>query len=265
MQVSIVKKSNTRLPQFKSEILYGVAGIIALLAGWQLLSMLVHEAIVASPLATLSALKGLAWEGALWSELFTTLKRLLIGLSLASVLGLSLGVVAGLMPKVRSFLEPVRWVGMTLPAVIIAVMAMLWFGMGNKQVIFMVSVIIMPIIYVNTLEGILAIDDRIIEMAQVYQFPRKLLLMEVYLPGIGSSVMAGLTLAMGIGIRAVILGELLGAFDGMGHGFSRAWTYLNTPELFAWILVCLGLMGALEFGILNPIRRHFMRWKEEVD
>lgn len=246
-------------------MLYGVAGIVALLAGWQLLSTVVHEAIVASPLATLAALQRIAWEGALWQELFTTLKRLLAGLSLASVLGLSLGLAAGLKPRIRSFLEPVRWVGMTLPAVIIGVMAMLWFGMGNTQVIFMVFVIVMPIIYVNTLEGILAIDDRIIEMGQVYQFPRKLLLTEVYLPGIGSSVIAGLTLAMGIGIRAVILSELLGAFDGMGHSFSRAWTYLNTPELFAWILVCLALMGVLEFGILDPIRRHLVRWKEEVD
>jgi NitT/TauT family transport system permease protein len=246
-------------------MLYGVAGIVALLAGWQLLSMVVHEAIVASPLATLVALQRIAWEGALWKELFTTLKRLLAGLSLASVLGLSLGLAAGLKPRIRSFLEPVRWVGMTLPAVIIGVMAMLWFGMGNTQVIFMVFVIIMPIIYVNTLEGILAIDDRIIEMGQVYQFPRKLLLTEVYLPGIGSSVIAGLTLAMGIGIRAVILSELLGAFDGMGHSFSRAWTYLNTPDLFAWILVCLALMGVLEFGILDPIRRRLTRWKEEVD
>lgn len=246
-------------------MLYGVAGIVALLAGWQLLSMVVHEAIVASPLATLVALQRIAWEGALWKDLFTTLKRLLAGLSLASVLGLSLGLAAGLKPRIRSFLEPVRWVGMTLPAVIIGVMAMLWFGMGNTQVIFMVFVIIMPIIYVNTLEGILAIDDRIIEMGQVYQFPRKLLLTEVYLPGIGSSVIAGLTLAMGIGIRAVILSELLGAFDGMGHSFSRAWTYLNTPDLFAWILVCLALMGVLEFGILDPIRRRLTRWKEEVD
>ena len=260
-----MKNSRARLSRSRSEMLYGVAGIVALLAGWQLLSMVVHEAIVASPLATLVALQRIAWEGALWQELFTTLKRLLAGLSLAGVLGLSLGLAAGLKPKIRSFLEPVRWVGMTLPAVIIGVMAMLWFGMGNTQVIFMVFVIVMPIIYVNTLEGILAIDDRIIEMGQVYQFPRKLLLTEVYLPGIGSSVIAGLTLAMGIGIRAVILSELLGAFDGMGHSFSRAWTYLNTPDLFAWILVCLALMGVLEFGILDPIRRHLTRWKEEVD
>lgn len=254
-----------KLLKARGETVYKAIGVVALLSGWQLLSMVVHKAIVASPIATVEALTQLVAEGEIWKELWITLRRLLIGLSLASILGLSLGVAAGLRPKFRSFLEPTRWVGMTLPAVVIAVLGMMWFGMGDNQVIFLITIIITPIIYVNTVEGILAVDERIIEMGQVYQFPKTLLLTEIYLPGIGSSVMAGLTLATGIGVRAVILAELMGAFHGIGHSFFRAWNFLNTPELFAWVLTCLALMGILEFGILGPVRKRLMRWKEEVE
>jgi len=243
-------------------VLYATAGIIAVVAGWQILSMVMHEAIVASPRATLNALARLTQEGAVARGVFVTLRRLLSGLAIAGAAGLSLGIVAGLKPRFRALLEPVRWTGMTMPSVIIAVLAMLWFGMGGAQVIFMVSVIITPIIYVNTVEGILAVDERLIEMAQVYRFSKRLLLTQVYLPAIGPAVLAGLTLATGIGIRAVILAELLGAHDGIGRSFSRAWSFLNTPELFAWILVCLMLMGLLEFGFLAPVRRRLTRWKK---
>lgn len=239
-----------------------MAGALALLGAWQLLSLVAHEAIVASPLATLRALAGLAASGVLWSELLVTVRRLAIALALASVVGFGLGLLAGLRPGVRAFLEPTRWVATTLPAAVIAVLGMLWFGLGDRQVIFLVFVIITPIIYINTLEGVLAIDARVLEMARVYRLSRRLLLTEVYLPGIGGSVMAGLTLAAGIAIRGVILAEVLGALEGVGHSFSRAWTFLNTPEMFAWVLVALLLMGTLEFGLLRPARRRLLRWRE---
>jgi NitT/TauT family transport system permease protein len=259
--ISRVRTRSRLVPARKVRLLYGIAGAAALVLGWQLLSMVVNRAIVASPADTLRALADLAWSGALWRELLVTLRRLVLGLLIGSGLGLVLGVVAGLSPRVRSFLEPIRWVGMTLPAVVIALVAMLWFGLGDRQVIFLVAVIIAPTMYVNILEGIRAIDSRLIEMGRVYRLPRRLMLTDVYLPGIGSPLMAGFTLATGIGVRAVILGEVLGAQNGIGHAFQRAMSYLDTPVVFAWILVALGLMAALEFGLLRPARRRAMRWK----
>jgi NitT/TauT family transport system permease protein len=175
---------------------------------------------------------------------------------------LTLGMVAGLRPRIRSFLEPIRWVAMTLPAVVIAVLAMLWFGLGDKAVIFLVAAIVTPVIYVNTVEGVRSLDSRILEMGHVYRVPRWLLLTEVYLPGIGSPVVAGLTLATGIGVRGVVLGEVLGAQNGVGHAFARAMSFLNTPQIFAWVLVALGLMAVLEFAVLRPVRARVMRWKK---
>jgi NitT/TauT family transport system permease protein len=242
-------------------IVYGVLGVVLLLAGWQILSMLFREVIVASPLATLNALASLVTEQKTWEYVLITFERLLIGLFLGSLLGLGLGLAAGMNRRIRSVLEPLRWVSMTVPAVVIAIVAMLWFGMGSAQVIFVVAVIVAPITYVNAMEGRFAIDEKIIEMGRTFKFPRRMFLTEIFLPGIGASVLAGLTLTAGMGVRVVVLAELMGAHDGIGHGLSMAWTHLNTPQLFAWILLALALMGILEFGMLNPMRTRLMRWK----
>jgi NitT/TauT family transport system permease protein len=239
-------------------------GIFAMLIVWQILSMIFSEFIIASPAATLVALGSLIANGTLWSEFGYSLGRLVIGLAAGWVIGVSLGILAGLNKRLRAFLEPMRWAVMTVPAIIISVLAMLWFGMGSIQVIFMTGIITMPVSYVSTLEGMLAIDVRITEMASVYKIPSSLKLREIYFPGIGSAVMSGLTLASGIGVRATILAEFIGARNGIGHNLFLSWTFLDTPALFAWILAAFALLGLVEFGILKPIRDHLMRWKKAV-
>jgi NitT/TauT family transport system permease protein len=245
--------------------LFAALGVVAILLGWQLLSLFMSPAIMASPFDTVRALVGLLGEGSFYIQILITLKRLVIGLAIGAVLGLVLGVFAGLKPGLRSFLEPLRWVGMTMPAVIIALLAMLWFGLGDVAVIFIVAVIVVPGMYVNTVAGVLAIDRRLVEMGGVYRLSQRLLLSEVYLPGIASPVAAGLTLAAGVAVRAVVLGEVLGAMDGIGYAFSRAMSYLETATVFAWILVLLALMALLEFGVLRPFKRRAMKWRKGGD
>lgn len=241
--------------------LYAAAGVLTLIAGWQVMSMWMHPAIVASPVASLLAFYGLGQSGLLWRQLLITLQRLGISLCIGCGIGLTAGLLAGTVPRIRSFLEPIRWVAMTLPAIVIAVLGMLWFGMGGGQAIFLVAFIVTPVVYVNTVGGILDIDPQLLEMGRTYRFSRRLLLSQIYLPGIALPIISGLTLATGIGVRGIILAELLGAFDGVGHSFSHAWTHLKTDDMFAWVMAALALMAVLEFCFLQPVRRRLRRWQ----
>ncbi len=248
----------------RTRVLYALLGVAALLVVWQLLSVWVDPIFIASPVETAEALGRMAAGGDLWIQLLITLKRLVIGLALGAVSGWVVGMFAGLSPRLRSFLEPVRWVGMTVPAVIVAVLALLWFGLGDWSVIFVVAFIVAPTMYVNTVAGVLALDPRLVELGQVYRFPRRLRLTEIYLPGTAASALAGLTLATGVAVRAVVLAEVLGSMSGIGHAFGRAKSNLEMPEVYAWIVLLLALMAVLEFGILRPLRRRVLRWRKVV-
>ena len=245
----------------RASILWAAAGAATILVVWEILSLFVTPVYVASPASTAKALAGLAWGSTLWIQLLITLKRLVIGLAVGSALGLVLGVFAGLAARLRSFFEPVRWLGMTIPVVIIAGLSMLWFGLGDFTMAFIVALIVIPTVYINTVAGVQTVDLRLVEMGRVYRFPRRLLLSEVYVPGIASPVIAGLTLAAGIAVRAIILAEVLGSLSGIGHAFTRAWVNLDTPQMFAWVIAILALMALIEFGVLRPLRRRVMRWR----
>ncbi len=249
---------------FSSRTRFIVLGIVVIVVVWQLLSSTLSDIIIASPSDTFITLGKMLKTTGMWQHLGVTLLRIILGIISGSVIGGLLGVLAGSKQRWQAFLEPLRWVVMTVPSVVILVILLLLFGLGSVQVIVMTGIITLPFTYVSTVEGMQAIDSRLIEMAQVYRIPRRLRLSGIYLPGIGAAVMAGLTLSAGIGVRAAILAEFLGAQDGVGHSLFLSWTHINTPELFSWILLTFVLLGIIELGFLRPLRNVLLRWRKAV-
>jgi NitT/TauT family transport system permease protein len=196
----------------------------------QLLAMLLSQIVVATPLATFQALAELVVDGELWREFGYSLGRLLKAwapeLYAASRWGSWPGPTTGYVfswnrcagPSARCLLSYYRY----------------WPCCGSAsavyRVVFLTGVITTPIIYVNTLEGMLSIDARILEMASVYKIPRHLKLTEIFIPGIGTSIMSGLTTASGIAVRASILANSWAAETASARRFSPpgpSWIPLN--------------------------------------
>ncbi|PIE69594.1 MAG: ABC transporter permease [Deltaproteobacteria bacterium] len=246
----------------RSATLWLGLGLCLLLVCWWLVSRVFDEIIIASPVKTISSLAAMMVTGSFWKSVGVTFERFALGLFFGSVVGLVFGLVAGLKREIRWVFEPFRWVLMTIPPAVLVVVSMIWFGMGSVQTIFVTSLLILPIIYVNTLAGIDAVDQQLVEMASIYRASTTMLIRELYLPGVGGHLLAGLSLATGMGIRIVVLAELLGAYSGIGYEFALARTNLDTPVLFAWVIVCLILGGGLEVCLLNPVKRHCMQWQE---
>lgn len=248
----------------KSRVFWVIGGVCIALISWQVLSLVFDEIIIASPFDTFTALFHMAGTKDFWNHLGITVKRFCLGFFWGSLSGFLLGLTAGIKPNIRWLLEPLRWALTTMPPVVLVVVSMIWFGMGSLQTIFVTALLILPIIYINTIAGINAIDPTLLEMAKVYGANTKMLLKQIYLPGIGGPVFAGLTLSAGMGIRIVVLAELLGAYSGIGYEFALARTNVDTPALFAWVLVCLFMGGIMDIAVLNPLKNHIMRWQKRV-
>ena len=244
-----------------SKFLTACAGTVLMLILWHIVSLKTHAIVLASPADTFRAVVRLAGTGRFWSQIWASFQRIVAGIALGGLAGFSLGIVAGLFCRVRYVLEPLRWLLMSVPAVVVVVIAMLWFGMGSAMVVFITALLLSPIVYVNTVRGFGMVDGDIIEMARVYRFPRRLTIRHVYIPAITGQVASSLVVATGIGVRIVILAEVMGASEGIGHALSLSRSTLDIPDLYAWVAVCIAIVGFIEYAVLKPIEHRIMRWR----
>jgi len=242
-------------------LLLSLAGGVCLIAVWHVLSLFMPGIVLASPADTLKALVGMFATWRFWTHLWISFRRIIAGVCIGSGAGLVLGLLAGLNEDVRNFLEPLRWVLMSVPAVVVVVTAMLWFGMGSTMVVFITGLLISPIIYINTVTGLGLVDENIIEMARLYNFSLRLRIRHVYIPALTGPLASAMVVAVGMGVRVVILAEVMGTGEGIGHALSLTRSNLEVPELFAWVVVCIGIVGLIEYAVLKPVERYAMRWR----
>lgn len=244
-------------------VVWRIAGVLVLIAAWHWVSHISSGLVVAPVGETLSALLRLIGDNAFLRGHFgISLERMLCALALAVCIGLTLGVLAGLSPELRAILEPLRWMLMTVPGVVIVMVFMLWFGMGSIMVITIAATMAAPIIYIHVVDAMLMVDRSLLEMAKVYNFGFRKKLFCIYGMAVAGPFFSALVVAAGNIIRVVVLAEVLGANEGMGYCLSIARTRLDTAELYALALISMSIAGGLEFFLFRPMANKLIRKRQ---
>lgn len=245
-----------RLPPYA----FNVLGLILLTIGWEIMARMQSGLVVASPGETLTALFGLFENRTFLSvHLYPTLKRIGMALFFGISSGLSLGIIAGLVEPIRLMLAPLRWILMSIPGVIIVVVFMLWFGMGTTMVVCITATMVAPVVYVNTADGMASVDRNLLEMSKVYHLPLHIRLTRIYAVALVGPLLSSVVIATGNGIRLVVLAEMLGANEGIGHALAISRANLQTDELYALTLLAMLVIGGVEVLLLRPARKALQR------
>jgi len=245
-----------------SSRLWATAGVLLLLAGWQAAAMYMGPLLMATPAQALRSLWALIHGPGFWPDARVTLARIGIGVGSGCAIGFTLGLLAAHNARLRGLLEPLRWLLMSIPPVIVVVLAMLWFGLGSTMVIFITMLMMAPGMYVNTLKGMQLVDRTLVEMTHVYRFGPWMRLRHLYLPALTAPLTAALLIATAGGVRLVVMAEVLGAESGAGYALANARSTFDSGQLYAWVLLVLLLVAALEFALLQPLQRRLTQWQE---
>ncbi|MDD4334133.1 MAG: ABC transporter permease [Desulfotomaculaceae bacterium] len=235
-------------------------GLIVFILLWQLASGYYHQVILPSPMEVARSVVKLTVSGQLWEQGGQTIARGLAGFGLAVLIGLPLGLFIGLSPLISSLLRPLIVGLQVTPLVSWLLLAMIWLGF-SKVPSFVVFVTTLPLIIINTIQGVKNIDAQLLQMAAVFQINRSRLFREIYLPQILPYLLAGVVTALGTTWKAVAMAEFLSVSTGVGARMAVARINLETADLFAWtfVLVALGLLtDRLLSHLVNKRLRHWM-------
>ena len=140
---------------------------------WQLLAMTVGQPILlASPVETLVRLAALVWDGGFWRSIGFTLGHILAGFALAALAGMGLAALAGRFALVADALSPLLAAMRSVPVASFVIAALIW--VPSRRLSVLISfVIVLPVVYAGTLDGLRQVDPRLVEMAQVFRMARQ--------------------------------------------------------------------------------------------
>ncbi len=214
---------------------------------WAIFALIVDNSyFLPSPIDTLRSLIGMMGSLYFYKVILFSLIRVLAGLTVGLLSGILLGALCHLFPIVKSFISPVITVIKAMPVATFIII--LWITMwGSALTIFIGIIMVLPIIFQNTLEGFDSIDKGLSEVSQIYElsFSKKIRLL--IFPTLFSYVYPALITSVGLAFKAQIAAEIIAyTKNSIGQYIFDAKYNLNTPEVFAWAVVIVIFSIALE-------------------
>jgi NitT/TauT family transport system permease protein len=238
-----------------------ISSLMLFFALWDWGAQVYGDLVLPSPLATFDTLAGLISQGTAWPELAVTAKRALIGFALSLAVGSLLGLLAGLSMTASMMSRPIVTVLVGMPPIAWLVLALLWFGSGDATPVFTVFIACFPIVFVGALQGTRTLDDQLKDVARAYRLPLRMTLTDVYLPHVISYLFPAWIAALGMSWKIVVMAELLSTQDGVGAALAVSRAHLDTAASMAWIAAVVGLLLAVEYLVLEPIKREVEGWR----
>ena len=238
-----------------------LAGVIFMLIVWKVLSMYFKsDFILPSPETTFSTTIKLFGDSQFLETVGTTILRGVFGFVLSFILGLGFGIWAGVSPNFNAFLRPILVTVRSIPVIALLLLALIWLNPGLVPV-FLAMLTMFPFICTNVIDGIQSVDQNLVQMATFYRVGRGQIIRELYLPAIMPFIISGASSAMGIGWRAIIIGEVLSQPKyGIGTVMQSAQTFLKVDAVIAWTIIAVIISYGFE-RILRWSERKIVIWR----
>jgi NitT/TauT family transport system permease protein len=218
------------------------------------------SAFVPSPVAVLQACARLLRDADIYWQLGVTLYEAGVGMAIALVLGVLLGVAAGSSRGATEFLNPIILAFYSIPKIVFLPIFLIVFGTGLAPKIGNAAFhAVFPII-LNSLVGMREVGELHLKVARSMRATRRQLLGKVILPSMVLPVFAGIRLALGLSVLGALLAELFEAKAGIGFVV----TQFYSKGLIAEMLAMIGLMFALILlvnAVMQWIEDRLSRWR----
>jgi ABC-type nitrate/sulfonate/bicarbonate transport system permease component len=240
--------------------LSSVTGLILL---WEWFGRDINPVFGSYPSAIAEAFWDLAQSGKLAAAMFESLRPFVVGYGLAIALGVPLGLVIGRYRVAEAALGIYVTAGYAMPLVALVPLLVLWLGLGfavKAAVVFLMSVF--PIC-INTWLGVTAVPKSLIEVGKSFVAPNAVILRRIILPATLPYIMAGIRLAVGRAVVAMVIAEFFTTISGLGAIIINAANNFDTATMFVPIVVLMVMAIGLN-SLIGLVERRVAPWQAEI-
>lgn len=237
------------------------ASFVALLALWQVASLLVGPRLLPAPLTVVTVLVADIADGTLPYHIAVTLARMAASFVIAMAIGTAIGIAMGRLPRLDRFFDGWLVLFLNIPALVTIVLCYVWFGLVEASAIAAVAINKIPTVVVTVREGARALDRDNMEMAQVFRLGRVKTLRHVMLPELAPFLLAAARSGLALIWKIVLVVELLGRSSGVGFQINVFFQFFDVASILAYTVAFVIVIQILEWLVLRPIERRANRWR----
>ena len=252
--------------RFEPTIL-GTGTIVLLLLVWQFLPDFVPMKAGTKLFFTVpSHIAGTLWDmfatGSIWAPLGVSASAFAIGLLLAIVVGLPLGVLLGRSATLNAMVDPFITAFNATPRLVFLPLLMLWFGIGIWSKVAVVFLGALFPLLINTYEGVRNADKLLINVVRSFGAGEWDIARLVVVPNSLPFIIVGLRLAIGRAVLGVVVAEFFGSQDGLGVMMVRAASQFKVDIVFAGLIVFAAL-SLIMTGLVKLLEDRLTRWRPQ--
>ena len=241
-------------------ILWQVGILLALIAGMKLLNTTSGNLVMPSPEAVFRQSVEMWSDGTIPRALAETLMVLGLGFALSATTGILGGILLGGFPGLGRVLDPYVNALNATPGAAFIPLIIVWFGLYTEAKVALVWLAAVFPILINTTAGIANANKDLVEMAQSFGAPRRVLFWQVMVPDALPSILSGLRIGAAVCIVGTVIAELTMAQSGLGGLMIKAGNRFQMDRYFAVVIVMMAL-GSLITIALRLAERRFGRWR----
>ena len=245
-----------------SPSLLAAIGLVVFLGLWEAVPTLglVQQSLLPAPSDLPTAFLREVRSGAWSQNVRFSLGHYVLGYLCGASLGAALGVVTGMYEPVEWSLAWVARMLRPIPNLAWAPFAIIWFGVGQANAVFIISIGVFWIAFFAAQGAIRSVDRDLIEVAEAFGYTRgPERLFKVLLPAATPGLLVGLRTALGQAWMAVVAAELSGV-PGLGSRMMQASGLLATDVVVVYMLTMAGLYGLMDAGFVYA-QKKLLRWQ----
>ncbi len=199
-------------------------------------------------------------QGPLWQQIAVTLEETVLGFLIGVVLGVFFGVLLGRVQFLADVLGPYIKAANSLPRVTLAPLLAIGLGLGMQSKVALAVILVFFIVFFNAFQGVREVDRHLLANARILGANQRQLTTQVIIPSALTWITASLHTSFSFALVGAVVGEFVGAIQGIGLMIQTAGANFNANGVFA-AMVILAVVALVTEALVTALERRLLRWR----
>jgi NitT/TauT family transport system permease protein len=243
-----------------------VAVLVVVLGGWELLARTNHldPTLFGQPSGVVTRLHTWVVDGtsigSLGAQIRVTLEEALLGFVIGTALGIVSGIALGRVRFLAEVFGPFIKVLNSIPRIVLGSVFVIMFGLGLESKVILVVVLVFFGVFFNAFQGTREVDRNFIANAAILGASKWQITRQVVLPSAFTWIIASLHVAFGFALIGAIVGEFIGAQQGLGQLIRAAQGTFDANGVWA-AMVIMAIVALLAEWLITRLEKRLLRWR----